>query len=71
MSIDGEPATLLRANYLMRGVHLPPGEHTIEWRFKPPTGGLYVSVAAILVGLLLIGIVVMQSRREPATPAKK
>lgn len=62
--VDGQPAPLLKANYLMRGLHLPPGEHEIVWRFQPPTEGLYVSVAAIFAGLVMTGLVVARSRRE-------
>ena len=53
--VDGKPATLLRCNYLMRGVYLQPGAHTVEFRFEPPVGTLYVSLAAVFVSLLLIG----------------
>jgi uncharacterized membrane protein YfhO len=63
--VDGQPAPLLKANYLMRGLHLAPGEHEIVWRFQPPTEGLYVSIAAIFAGLVLTGLVVARSRREP------
>jgi hypothetical protein len=64
--VDGQPAPLLKANYLMRGLHLPPGEHEIVWRFQPPTEGLYVSVAAIFAGIILTGLTVVQSRRSPS-----
>lgn len=64
--VNGQPAPLLKANFLMRGLHLPPGEHEIVWRFQPPTEGLYVSVAAIFAGLVMTGLVVVRSRRERA-----
>ena len=64
--VDGQPATMLKANFLMRGLHLTPGEHEIVWRFQPPSEGLYVSLAASALGLLFIGIVVVQSRKESA-----
>lgn len=64
--VDGQPAPLLKANYLMRGLHLTPGEHEIVWRFEPATEGLYVSVAAIFAGLVMTGLVVARSRRERA-----
>jgi len=38
VAIDGKPATLLRCNYLMRGVQVPAGEHTVCFRFNTPFG---------------------------------
>ena len=64
VQVDGKPETLLHCNYLMRGVYLAPGAHTIEFRFQPPIGPLYVSLAAIGVGLILIGYVLVTERRS-------
>jgi hypothetical protein len=68
VEVDGQRAELLRCNYLMRGVRVPPGEHTIGFRFAPPIDALYVSLAAIVVGLGLIGFlaVTRNSQQEPA-----
>jgi hypothetical protein len=44
VSVDGKPSTLLRCNFLMRGVVVPPGSHQIEFRFSPRLGPLYVSL---------------------------
>jgi hypothetical protein len=51
----------------MRGVYLQPGSHTVEFRFQPPIGTLYLSLAAVFVGLLLIGYLAF-SREKPTTP---
>ena len=53
--VDRKAATLLRCNYLMRGVQLEPGAHEIEFRFEPSTGTLYVSIAALAAGFGLLG----------------
>lgn len=63
VSVDGRPEKMLRCNYIMRGVYLPPGAHTVEFRFQPPVGPLYVSLAAIGVGLLLLGFVLVTAPR--------
>jgi len=51
--VDGKPAPLLRCNYIMRGVFLPVGEHTVEFRFQPTVVPLYVTLLAFVVGILL------------------
>ena len=56
--VDQKPASVLRCNYIMRGVFVPPGRHTIEFRFQAPLQWLYVSVSAFAIGLLLIGYVI-------------
>jgi uncharacterized membrane protein YfhO len=33
--LDGEQAPIHRTDYLLRGVHVPEGEHTLEMRFEP------------------------------------
>jgi hypothetical protein len=65
VSVDGKPSTLLRCNYLMRGVYLQPGTHTVEFRFAPPVATLYVSVAAVFVSLLLIGYLALNRQKDP------
>ena len=59
VTIDGQSAPLLRANFLMRGVSVPSGEHTVEYRFDPPHPTLWISVAAVATGLLLVGILIL------------
>ena len=53
--VDGKPSELLRCNYIMRGVFLPPGGHTIEFRFQPSVTPLYVTLLAFVVGIILGG----------------
>ncbi|MCC7371311.1 MAG: oligosaccharide flippase family protein [Chloroflexi bacterium] len=55
-SVDGQSATVLRANGLLRAVQLAPGPHTVEFRYRP----LSVRVGALLTGisgLVLAGLV--------------
>ncbi|HPJ72483.1 MAG TPA: hypothetical protein PK636_07350, partial [bacterium] len=48
--VDGAPAAPLRVNYIQRAVYLEPGEHEVEWSFRPPAvrRGLWL----VAVGLL-------------------
>jgi hypothetical protein len=66
VSVDGKPAELLRCNFIMRGVYLPPGSHTVEFRFTLPNKPLYVTIAAMVVGILLLGLLILLERRKPA-----
>ncbi len=61
--VDGKPQPLLRCNYIMRGVYLEPGAHTIEFCFQPPRWPLYVSLSAIGVGVLVLGFLGVADRR--------
>ncbi|HUZ06871.1 MAG TPA: hypothetical protein VMV89_05220 [Candidatus Paceibacterota bacterium] len=66
VTVDGKPAELLRCNYIMRGVYLAPGSHTVEFQFKLPMKPLYVTLAAIATGICLLGLLVFLQRRRPA-----
>ena len=50
VTVDGQPAKLLRANFLMRGVHLPAGKHKVEFRFAPEEKEAMVSLAGFGLG---------------------
>lgn len=74
VSVDGKPAALLRCNYIMRGVQVPAGDHKLEFRFAPPINSIYVSLAAMLLGLGLLGFLAFASSPEeptslPSSPA--
>ena len=69
--VDGSPEKLLRCNFLMRGVYLLPGSHTVEFKFLPPVGLLYVSAAAVVLAMAGLGIllVLLYKNRVPAVRA--
>ena len=59
VTVDGAPATLLRADYALRGVAIPAGKHTIEFTFRsrPAAVGLTLSAVGLLAlfGFAAIG----------------
>jgi hypothetical protein len=65
--VDNAPAPLLRCNYIMRGVSLTPGHHVVEFRFQPSLQSLYISVSAIIIGIILAGYLII-TRKTSATP---
>ena len=64
--IDEQPVELLRANYTMRAVRVPPGPHVVYFEFDPPVLRLstYASLASAgLVGLFLTFVFLRDRRR--------
>ena len=68
--VDGQPAQLLRCNFIMRGVALPAGEHTVRFRFEPPLTGFWITLVAMGLGVALCGLLVgLELRQRRLTPA--
>ena len=71
VTVDGHPVEILRCNYLMRGVALTAGAHTVEFRYRTSTVPLTVSLLAIALGLALLGLAVWEAcRPRPPAPAR-
>ncbi len=66
--IDGRPTPILQANHGFRAVSVPPGQHTIVFRFhsRAFTLGLWISLASLIIIGACIGYGL---RRRPAPPA--
>jgi uncharacterized membrane protein YfhO len=60
--IDGKPAPYCRVDYVLRGMAVPAGDHTIEFRFEPQSYimGNRLSVWASLITYLLLIMAALQ-----------
>ena len=68
VTIDGQPAGLGRADYVLRTLYVPAGKHTIEMRFDPKSLHVTESIAYGALALLIIGVaaVVLIARKKAA-----
>ena len=65
--IDGQPVTHFRANYLLRAMKIPEGNHTIEYKFEPEVVaiGSKISLAtSTLFLLVLLGAIFYNYRKK-------
>jgi len=65
--VDGEEYPYFRANYVLRGMLLPGGKHTVEWRFDPMSyknGERLAWIGSILLLLMLAGYIFLEYRRK-------
>ena len=74
VKIDGEKVRALRADYILRAVEMPAGEHTIEWSYRAPNWALVEGIAmacsvVVLVAFLLTLIYVIRNARRQENKA--
>ncbi len=66
--IDGVEATMVRSNYLLRGLHIPAGKHEIVMKFRPQQllSLLKVSLIFTIMLCIFLGILIwaLLSRRQ-------
>ena len=73
--IDDKETPIVKANYILRGLVVPAGEHTIKFEFKPAsiTGARQIaSFASILLWLSLVTMIVfgIKNLNKKENPAK-
>lgn len=66
-TIDGKESGIFRVDYTLRGLQIPAGKHTIEFKFEPQvikTGSTIVLFSSIGMLLLLIGGIYYKRKKE-------
>ena len=65
-TIDGKEAEILNVNYVLRGLQIPAGKHTIEFKFEPEVikTGSTIALMSSIGMLLLIGAGVYFERKK-------
>ena len=66
-TVDGEAVELGRVNYILRAIHIKPGQHQVELAFFPKSVDMTETVAYIafaILLLILIYVVVSQFRKK-------
>ena len=72
MYVDGNKASYGKANYVLRAMMVPAGEHTIVFKFEPETHRIgwdltkYSSIILLLLLLAAIVVTINQSRKLAA-----
>jgi hypothetical protein len=65
--IDGKEEPIFQTNYLLRGVALAPGKHTIEMKYSAPAfwKGVYVSLLTLSIAVSLLAYELFNQRKVP------
>ena len=63
--IDGDKSNYFDINYLLRGMLIPKGSHTIEFKFSPKIvkTGINIRIITIIITFSLIGYMVYKENK--------
>jgi len=62
-TVDGTPARLVRADYLLRALCVPAGEHQVVLVYDPPLLKLGLAITGLTL-LLIVGVAIQAAKRE-------
>jgi hypothetical protein len=63
-TVDGDPVPLVRADYLLRALCVPPGEHRVVLTYDPPLLKVGLAITALALFLVCGSTVGCVARRE-------
>jgi len=66
--IDGTPTKIFQTNYVLRGVQVPAGEHTIKFEFKPVSFHIGAGISA--ASLFLLGYLAWKLQQQQKVTLK-
>ena len=72
-TIDGQPTDIARANYVLRAIKVPAGEHEVVMTFDPQTVHVTEAIAygaLALLGLMLVALLAVSLYRKKKTDAR-
>ena len=61
-TIDGQPVEVLRADYTLRAVPVPAGDHEVRLRYDPPSFKVGLATSGLFLLLALAGLAVLHRR---------
>lgn len=70
--VDGKESPIIKADYALRVLALPAGNHEIRFEFKPASyynSSIYAIIASVLVWLTVIAAIVVTARQNKNNPA--
>lgn len=72
VTIDGQPAEMMRADYLLRALEIPEGNHTIEFSFEPAIynyGNVVMQICSVLALLIFLFTLYLSLKRPSESSA--
>jgi hypothetical protein len=70
--IDGKLSEYFRANYVLRSMRIPAGEHVVEFKYEPAvyhTGGKIAGASSIILYLLVIAALYFEWKKSSRSTA--
>lgn len=73
-TIDGKESSIYKVDYTLRGMDIPKGKHTIEFKFEPQvvkTGSTIALISFIIMVLVIIGGIYLKERNKKQEARKQ